>query len=152
MGDHEGTLKIEYGDISMKTKFILTRCGATFGTLRFDERSFFNTLLGFTPYWFYKPTNASYSDSPGVYTSDKILNLNTIDKLHLKCDVIDGSVVNGIREPILFSFILDKPSGYKVFCEHETTHHKKIKKSVLNTIMFYLQNDKQDEVDFNGEL
>ena len=42
------------------------------GKLRLDERSFFHTLLGFTPYWDYK--------APGVYTSDKILNLNAIKK------------------------------------------------------------------------
>ena len=31
MGDHEGTLKVEYDVISMKTKFILNRFGSTFG-------------------------------------------------------------------------------------------------------------------------
>ena len=48
----------------------------------------------------------------------------TTDEIHLKCDVIDGSVVNGIREPISFSFISDKPNGFKVFCEPETIHKK----------------------------
>ena len=57
--------------------------------------------------------------------------------MHLKCDFIDGSVVNGIREPILFSFIPDKPAGYKVFCELETIRYKKINKLVLNTITIY---------------
>ena len=47
MGDHEGTLQIDYDDISMRTKLSLARFGGTFGTLRFDETSFFNTLLGF---------------------------------------------------------------------------------------------------------
>ena len=37
MGDHEGTLQIEYDDISMKTKHISTHFAGTFGTLRFDE-------------------------------------------------------------------------------------------------------------------
>ena len=37
LGDHENTLQIEYDDISMKTKLILTRFGSTFGTLRFVE-------------------------------------------------------------------------------------------------------------------
>ena len=41
IGDHEGTLQIEYDDISMKTKLGLAGFGGTFGTLRFDERSFF---------------------------------------------------------------------------------------------------------------
>ena len=84
-----------------------------------------NCLLGFTPYWDYKPTNVIHADSPGVHTSDKNLNLNTIDKINLKCDVIDGNVLNGKREPILFSYILEKPPGYKVFCEPETIHYKR---------------------------
>ena len=120
-GDHEGTLQIEYDDLNQKVKLFLTRFGSTFGTLGFDKKSFFHTLLGFTTYWDYKPTNAIHADSPGVYTSDKIiLNINTINKIHLKCDCIDGSIQDGLRQPILFSFVLDKPSGYKVFCEPET--------------------------------
>ena len=43
MGDHKRTLQIEYDDITMKTKLILTRFGGNFGTLRFDDKSFFNT-------------------------------------------------------------------------------------------------------------
>ena len=109
--------------------------------MRFDERSFFHTLSGFTQYWDYKP--------PGVYTSDKILNLNTRNKLNLKGDVIDGSVVDGLRQPILYSFVLDKLRGFKVFCELETIHYKKINKSLLNTITFYLEDDSIEEVNFN---
>ena len=143
LGDHEGTLQIGYDDLNKKVKLDLTRFGDTFGTLRFVEKSFFHTLLGFTPYWDYKP---------GVYSSDKvILNLNTIKKIHLKCDIIDGSIQDGVRQPILFSFVLDKPSGYKVFCQPETIPYKKINKSVLNTITFYLEDDKNEEINFNGE-
>ena len=152
LGDHEGTLQIEYDDLNKKVKLILTRFGETFGTLRFDEKSFFHTILGFTPYWDSKPTNAIFADAPGVYTSDKIiLNLNTINKIHLKCDCIDGSTQDGIRQPILFSFVSDKPSGYKVFCQPERIHYKKINKFVLNTITFYLEDDNNEEVDFNQE-
>ena len=144
---HTETIQIEYDDISMKTKIILKYNGGrkmfVLGTLRFDERSFLHTLLGFTPYWDYKPS--------GVYTSDKILNLYTINKIHLKCDCIDGSIQDGVRQPILFSFVLDKPAGYKVCCEPETIHYKKMKKSVLNTITFYLEDDNNKEVDFNQQ-
>ena len=152
LGDHEGTLQIGYDDLDKKTKLILTRFGDTFGTLRFDKKSFFHTLLGFTPYWDYKPTNAIHADAAGVYTSDKIiLNLNTINKIHLKCDIIDGSVQDGVRQPIVFSFVLDKPSGYKIFCQPETIHFKKINKSVVNTITFCLEDDNNKEVNFNQE-
>ena len=107
--------------------------------------------MGYTPYWDYKHTNAIHANSPGVYTKDKILNLNTLDKIHLKCDVVDGSVVNAVREPTLFSLVLDKKPGFKVFCEPEAIHYKKIYMSVLNTITFYLEDDDHKEVIFNGK-
>ena len=152
LGDHEGTLQIEYDDLNKKTKLILFRFGSTFGTLRFNKKTFSHTFLGFAPYWDYKPTNAFNVDSPGVYTSDKIfLNLSTIDKILLKCDVIDGTIQDGVRQPILFSFDSDKPSGYKVICEPETIHHKKNNESVWKTITFSLEDNNKEEVDFNGE-
>ena len=43
-------------------------------------------------------------------------------KIHLKTNVIDDTIQNGLRQPTIFSFILEKPSGYKVFCEPETKH------------------------------
>ena len=100
MGDYEGTLQIEYNDMSMKTKLFFERFGGDFETLRFDEKLFFINLLGFTPYWDYKLTNSIHADNFGVYTGEKILILSTIGKIRLECDGIVGSVVNGIIEPI----------------------------------------------------
>ena len=131
---------IRLDDITRKTKLVV-RSGII--AIRFDEKSFFSTILGFTPGWDCKHYNQ--------YLSQKIVNLNSTNKIHLKCDVINGSVVNGVRQPILYSFLLDKPAGYKVFSQPETIHYKKINKSVLNTITFYLEDDNNKVVDFNGE-
>ena len=68
-----------------------------------------------------KPTSAFHADYPGVCITDKILNISTIDKIHLKCDVIDGSVVTGIREPILCSFFI-RPAGFRTYCQLEKNH------------------------------
>ena len=131
---------IEYDDINMKTKLDV-KSGII--AIRFDKKSFFSTVLGFTSGWDYKHYNK--------YISRKIVNLSNTNKIHLKCDVIDGSVVNGLRQSILYSFVLDKKPGYKVFSEPETIHYKKINKSVLNTITFFLEDDNNKVVDFNGE-
>ena len=56
-----------------------------------------------------------------------------------------------MRQPILFSFVSGETSSYKVFCEPETIHHKKVNNSVLNTITFYLEGDNHDEATFTGE-
>ena len=69
----------------------------------------------------------------------------------MKGDVVDGSLVGGLRHSKLFSFVSDKPGGYKVFCEPETIHYKNINKSVLSKITLYLEDDNNEEVNFNGE-
>ena len=125
ISEHERNLQGEYDDISLKTKLILTRFSGNFEMLSFDQTSFFNFLLGFIPFWDYKPTNAIHADSSGENKSDKFFNSSTIDKILSKCDDIDGSVRNGTREPKLFRFILDKPSGCKVLCKPETKHYRK---------------------------
>ena len=106
---HEETIQLEYDDISTRTtivsKFKNEKGKFVLGILRFDNQSFFHTLLGFSPFWDYKPNNSNHFLIPGVYPSDKyILNLNTIDKIRLKCDAIDGSVVDGVRQPLPFYF------------------------------------------------
>ena len=105
----------EYDDITMKTKLVV-RSGII--AIRFDEKCFFCNVLGFTPGWDYKHYNK--------YISQKIVNLSSTNKTNLKCDCIDGSIQDGVRQPVLFSFVLDKPAGCKVFCEPETVHCKKI--------------------------
>ena len=105
-------IDIEYDDITMKTKLDVK---AGIIAIRFDEKSFFSTILGFTSGWDYKHYNK--------YISQKIVNLSNTNKIPLKCDVIDGSVVNGLRQPILYSFVLDKKPGYKVFSEPATIHY-----------------------------
>ena len=132
---------IRLDDITRKTKLVVN---SGIIAIRFDEKSFFSTILGFIAGWDYKHFN--------LYLSQKIVKLSSTNKLDLKADIIDGSIVHGVRQPIIYSFVLNKLSGYKVFCEPERIHYKKIIKSVLNTIFFNLEDDNTKKVDFNGEI
>ena len=108
---YNNSVDTEYDDITMKTKLVV-RSGII--AVRFDKKSFFCTILGFISGWDYKHYNE--------YTSQKFVHLGNTKKLHLKCDVIVVSVVNGLRQLILYSFVLDKLPGYKNFCDPETIH------------------------------
>ena len=55
--------------------------------------------------------------TPGTYKIEKLNNIIGIDEIHSKCDCSNGSFVNGVREPTLFSFALDKIAGQKVYKE-----------------------------------
>ena len=87
----------------------------------------------------------------GSHKSDKPINITGFDKIHLKCDCIQGSIVNGIREPILYSFALSSPPGQKIFKEPRVKLFKKVNKSVLSHITFYFEDDDHKPVDFHAE-
>ena len=94
--DYDFKIDIIPNTISMKS--VLT----TSNSIHFNSR--LNILLGFT--------KKDYP--PGTHTSEKPVMITTTDKVHLKCDCVDGSIVSGIREQILFSFNLSAPPGYKL--------------------------------------
>ena len=71
-------------------------------TLLYTKKSFFYTTLGFTQSH-QGPLNdieGFYQILPGSYRSDEPFNITGIDKIPLKCDCIQSSIVNGIRQPI----------------------------------------------------
>ena len=122
-------------------------------TLIFTNKSFFYTILGFTQSHSYplEDIEGFYQLIAGLYKSERPINITGIDKVHLKCDCVDGSIVNGTREPILYSFALDQPPGHKIYKEPKVKLFKKINKRVLSHIIFYLEDDDYKPVDFNGE-
>ena len=75
-------------------------------------------------------------------------NITGVNKVHLKCDCIIGSIVNGVRETVLFSFALDSPPGHEIFEGRRIKLFKKMPKSVLTYITFSLEVDDHKPVDF----
>ena len=126
-------VNITIDDIRSKSKLKINQ------TLIFTQRSFFYTILGFTQARSYPldDIDGFYQLIAGSYRSDKPINITGIDKIHLKCDCIQGSIVNGIREPILYSFALSSPPGHKIYKEPSVKLFKKINKSVLSHITFF---------------
>ena len=89
---------------------------------------------------------------PRSYKSDKPINNTGIDKIHLKCDCVNGSIVNGIREPIFYSFALDQPQRRRIYKKLRIKLFKKINKSFLSHITFYRGDDDHKAVAFNGKV
>ena len=109
--DSDLNINIEADTISMKSILKTTN------PIYFNSE--LNKLLGFT--------KTDYT--AGTHISEKPVMITTTDKVHLKCDCVDGSIVNGIREPILFSFNLSAPPGYKIIKEPNIILYRKNKQN-----------------------
>ena len=140
-------VSVTFDDVRLKSNLKINQ------TLIFTEKSFFYTILGFTRSRSYPLDDIEgfYQLIAGLYKSDKPINITGVDKIHLKCDCIQGSIVNGIRELILYSFALSSPHGHKIYKEPRVKLFKKINKTVLSHITFYIEDDDHKPVDFNNE-
>ena len=140
-------VNITIDDIRLKANLKINQ------TFLFTEKSFFYTILGFIQSRSYHldDIDGFCQIIAGSYKSDKPINFTGSDKIHLKCDCIQGSIVNGIRQPILYSFALSSPPGYKIYKEPRVKLFKKINKSVLSHISFYFEDDDHEPVDFHNE-
>ena len=140
-------VNITIDDIRIKSNLKINQ------TLIFTKRSFFYTILGFTQSRSYPldDIDSHYQIIAGSYKSERPINITAIDKIHLKCDCIQGSIINGVRESILYSFALSSPPGYKIYKEPRVKLFKKINKSNFSHITFYFEDDDHKPVDFNNE-
>ena len=55
----------------------------------------------------------------------KETNKNTIEEIPFKGECLNGSILEGFREPKFHSFTLDQLPQFKFFCDLETKHYKK---------------------------
>ena len=85
----------------------------------FTDKSFFYTILGFTRSHSYPldDIDGFYRLIEGSYESKGPINITGVDKVHLKCDCIQGNIVNGIQEPVLYSLAFDQPPGLEIYNE-----------------------------------
>ena len=140
-------VNITIDDIRLKSNLKINQ------TLIFTEKSFFYTILGFTQSRSYPldDIDGFYQLIADSYKSDKPIINTGIDKVHLKCDCIQGSIINGVRESILSSFALSSPPGHKIYKEPRVKLFEKINKSVLSHKTFYFEDDDHKAIDFIGE-
>ena len=96
-------------------------------TLIFTEKPLFYTILGFTRSRSYPldDIDGFYQLISGSYKSDKHINFTGIDKIHLKCDCIQGSIVNGFIEPILYLFVCHRRPDIKYTKNQESNFSKR---------------------------
>ena len=109
---HEVKVNLTIGDIRLRSNLSTNR------TNRFTQNSFFfYTILGFT-----QSHSGPLGDNEkftqlisGKYENKKPNKKTGIDKVHLKCNRINGGIVNGNREPILYNFWSYFTSGSQNF-------------------------------------
>ena len=90
-------VSITIDDVRLKSNL------TTHKSIRSSKKSFIYTILGLT-----QSHSGPLGDIegflqliPGSYKRNEPINITGIDKFHLKCDCINGSILNGVTQPML---------------------------------------------------
>ena len=85
-------VSVTIDDVRLKTNLKMNQ------TLIFTEKSLFYSILGFTRSQSYPLDDIGgfYHMISGSYKSDRPINISGVDKIHINCDCIQGSIVNGM--------------------------------------------------------
>ena len=67
---------------------------------------------------------------------EKSNNFTVINKVPLTSDCIDESIVNGVREHLLYCFAVVKRAGHKIYEKPRVKLFQKINETVLSQITF----------------
>ena len=103
-----------------------------------------NEFVGFTKKNY--PAGTHLGKKPTTTTS-----IPGTDNLHLNCNYVYRSIVNGRHESTLFSFSLSAPLGLKIHKEPTFVLFKKVNKEKVDNKKIYLEDDDGNLLDFNGK-
>ena len=110
--------------------------------LKFDEKSFFHTILGFK--------KGEYKS--GEHKSDNIIQITNITSMNVECDIVDGSYINGEKTNILYSwpsFTVD--IGYKFLEKPNPITYLPVIRKLIDSIHIRIIDNNGNLINFNGE-
>lgn len=110
--------------------------------LKFNDKSFFHTVLGFEVKDYIK----------GSHISKDIIQITNISTINIICDLIDGSYNNGVQSNILYSFPVNTvPFGYKLIERMYNPAYLPVTRKMIDNIRIKIEDENGNEINFNGE-
>ena len=100
-----------------------------------------NSLLGFD----------SKIYTSGIYDSEDMVNIHTINSILVNIDIISGSYVNGSAQPTIYSFLPNVSPGYKIIENPHKFLYLSITADTTHIITIWLTDQIGNELNLRGE-
>ena len=101
-----------------------------------------NKLLGF---------NKSIIEGVGKHEGDNIVDILSVNSILINCDIVEGSYLNGLQKPILYSFFPDVPPGYKINEKPNTLVYLPVTIPTINSVHIWLTDQDHKPLNLRGE-
>ena len=89
--------------------------------------------------------------SQGRHISDNIVNIIDINSIFVNCDCINGSYVNEISSPVIYSFGIKVSPGYRIVEAPVNLVYLPINRKTLSEFNIWITDQDGGDIDFRRE-
>lgn len=86
-----------------------------------------------------------------AFTSTNKININNINVIRVKCNIANGSYLNGEKSHTIHSFYPEAPPGYKIVEVPRNIIYFPVNKRSLDVVSITFADQHDRSIDFNGE-
>jgi len=136
---HSEAFNIKANNITMKCIIHIEKSNLK---INFNHNQSLNKLLGFK--W-------GIIEGIGEHEGENIVDILSVNSILVNCDIIEGSYLNGVQEPVLYSFFPDVPPGYKMNEKPNTVVYLPVTIPAINSIHIWLTDQNLKPLNLRGE-
>lgn len=137
--NHPKAFNIEANDITLKCVIHIEKPNVQ---ILFNHNQSLNKLLGF---------RKDIIEGAGEHEGENIVDILSVNSILVNCDIIEGSYLNGMQEPVLYSFFPDVPPGYKMNEKPNTVIYLPVTIPTINSIHIWLTDQNHKPLNLRGE-
>lgn len=85
------------------------------------------------------------------YEGENIVDILSVNSILVNCDIVEGSYLNGLQKPVLYSFFPDVPPGFKINEKPNTVVYLPVTIPTINSIHIWLTDQDHKPLNLRGE-
>ena len=138
----EKTAKVVIGKnkITLRASLLIKEAG---WSVQFPNENSLGTVLGFD--------SKEYAYRKEPYISEKIVNILSVNSILVHCDMISGSMVDGVKSPVIFNYSPNVMPGSKIVGDPVKPIYLPVSKDVINELNIWVSDQDNRLLDLQGE-
>lgn len=137
--DNEAIFSIEANEMTLKCVINVKKPNVK---IYFNHNQSLNKLLGF---------KKDIIEGVGKHEGENIVDILSVNSILVNCDIVEGSYLDGLQKPILYSFFPDVPPGFKINEKPNTVVYLPITIPTINSIRIWLTDQDHKPLNLRGE-
>ena len=117
--------------------------------VEFPAENSLGTILGFESKEYHYQEDQFGNPTP--YVSEKIVNILSVNSILVHCDIISGSMVDGVISPVIFNYSPNTSPGNKIVADPVKPIYLPVSKDVINELNIWMTDQENRLLDLQGE-